>query len=130
MSETIVGIVTTGLGIGFLLWSISKINYVVDESFLRIRVGPITLRKFAIEEIRDIQPGYRHWSENWTNTIYLPTIRKRAVTIYRKSGRFSRINITPHDPAAFVETVKTHPLFRSSASRATRQKPEMPYPDD
>ncbi len=117
MTETLVGIVVTTLGIGVLLWSISTINYVVDESFLRIRVGPFTLRKFAIEDILDIQPGYRHWSENWTSTIYLPTLRKRAVTIYRRSGTFNRVNITPKDPAEFIKSVKNHPRFSTRATQ-------------
>jgi hypothetical protein len=110
-SEVLVGIVGTVLCFGAVLYGVSRINYRIGDHYLRMRIGPIPLRKIAIEDICDVQLGYRHWSENWTNTIYMPTIRKKAVTLFRRSGGLRTVNLTPEDPAAFVELIRAHPRF-------------------
>jgi len=94
-----------------LFYGISRLNYLVDDQYLRIRLGPIPFRKFAIGDIRDARVGFSHWAESWTNTIYPPTISRKGVTIYRKSGSFRKVLITPDDPAEFVEEIKKHPRF-------------------
>jgi hypothetical protein len=109
--ELIIGLGGTFLLIVALLYGVSRINYGLDDRYVRIRLGPIPLRKIAIEDVRDARLGHRHCSESWTNTIYLPTIRKKAVTLYRRSGGFRRVVLTPDDPAGFVERVKRHPRF-------------------
>ena len=89
-------------------------SYLIDDRYLRVRLGPLPLRKFAIDDIRDAQTRFSHCSESWTNTIYPPTISRKAVTIYRKSGVFRRVLITPDDPMGFVERIKAHPCFTLS----------------
>ena len=101
--------------VALLFYGISRLDYVVDDQFLRVRLGPIPLRKIAIDDIRDVRMGSSHWSESWTNTIYPPTIAKRGVTIYRKTGRYKKVVITPDDPAVFIERIKTHPRFTPGA---------------
>ncbi len=95
----------------FLFYGISSLNYLLDDHYLRIRLGPLPFRKFAIYDISDARVGFSHWTESWTNTIYPPAISRKCVTIYRKSGIFKRVLITPDDPAAFVERIKMHPRF-------------------
>ncbi len=97
--------------VALLFYGISRLNYVIDEQYLRVRLGPIPLRKVAIDDIDDVRMGSRHWSESWTNTIYPPTISRKGVTVYRKSGRFKRVVLTPDDPAGFIEKIKMHPRF-------------------
>ena len=94
-----------------ITYGIGKINYVVDDQYLRIRIGPMVVRKFAIEDIRDATVGMSHWTESWGNTIHPATISKKAIIIYRRTGYFKKICITPDDPGGFVETIKAHPCF-------------------
>ena len=94
-----------------VLYGISRLDYVIDDQYLRVRLGPIPLRKVAIDDIADVRIGSRHWSESWTNTIYPPTISRKGVTVYRKSGSFKRMVLTPDDPAGFIERIKMHPRF-------------------
>ena len=104
------------LMLALLFYGISRLNYVIDDEYLRVRLGPIPLRKVAIDDIADVRMGSRHWSESWTNTIYPPTISRKGVTVYRKSGRFKRVVLTPDDPAVFIEDIKMHPRFIRSGA--------------
>ena len=75
-------------------------------------MGALGIRKFAIEDIRDARLGFRHMSESWTNTIWMPTIRARGVTLYRRTGGFKRVIITPSNPEGFIRTIRSHGRFR------------------
>ena len=108
MVEQIVPVIAI---IVFILYGISRLNYLIDDRYLRIFLGPVPLRKFSIDDIRDARVGFSHWTESWTNTIYPPTISRKGVTIYRKSGGVKKVLITPDDPAGFVERIKMHPRF-------------------
>lgn len=108
MSEPIVQVIII---IAVLFYGLSKINYLIDDKYLRIRLGPVAFRKFAIDDIHDARVWYSHWAESWTNTIYPPTVAKRSVTIYRRTGMFKKVLISPDDPAGFVERIKKHPRF-------------------
>ena len=103
---------------GLIFYGISRLNYVIDDRYLRLRLGPLPLRKVPIDDLVDAVATLTHWSESWTNTIYPPTISKKAVTVYRKAGGFGRIVLTPDDPAAFVERLKSHPRFGGGAGAA------------
>ncbi len=107
MVEQILPVITI---IAILFYGISRLNYLIDDQYLRIRLGPIPFRKVAIDDISDVQMGPSYWSESWTNTIYPPTISKKGVTIYRKSGGFKKVVITPDDPAGFIERIKMQAL--------------------
>ncbi|MFC1654609.1 hypothetical protein ACFL2F_02285 [Myxococcota bacterium] len=100
-----------------LFYGISKINYHIDDHHLRIRLGRWSFRKFKIDDIRDARMGFRHISEAWTNTIWVPTLMRKSVTIYRKTGLFKRVLITPKDPAAFVVKINAHRRFRPKAMK-------------
>ena len=104
-------IVVLTLILALLFYGISRINYVIDDQYLQVRLGPILLRKVAMDDIADVRMGSRNWSENWTNTIYPPTISRKGVTVYRKSGRFKRVVLTPDDPSVFIKKIKMHPRF-------------------
>ncbi len=115
MIEAIGGIVTIlliAIGLGYL---ISNINYVIDEQYLRIRVGAFAFRKIPISDFEGAQIGVTVGGENWTNTIHMPTIREKGVTLHRKSGLLRRLNITPDDPVGFVEKIKTHPRYHPNS---------------
>jgi hypothetical protein len=109
-------------GFGLILYSVSRLNYVIDDRYLRLRLGPIPLRKVPMGDIVDAVTTLTHWSESWTNTIYPPTISKKAVTVYRKSGGFGRIVLTPDNPEAFIERLKSHPRFGGRAELAASQR--------
>ena len=79
---------------------------------MRIKIGVFTFRKILISDFEDAEVGVTVGGENWTNTIHMHTIRKKGVTLYKRSGLFRRLNITPDEPADFVERIKTHPLFQ------------------
>lgn len=90
---------------------ISRINYQIDDRYVRMRVGRLRIRKIPIDDISDVTVGYRHWVESWTKTINPWTIAKKAVTIYRKTGVFKRVVITPDDPPGFVRKIKDNPRY-------------------
>ena len=112
MFEPIVQVVII---IAVLFYGLSKINYHIDDQYLRIRFGQMTFRKFAVSDICDARVWYSHWAESWTNTLYPPAVSKRAVTIYRKTGIFKKVLVSPDDPAGFVEKIKRHPCFVASS---------------
>ncbi len=109
---SIVTILLIAIGLGYL---ISNINYVIDKQYLRIKVGVFAFRKIPISDFKDAQVGVTLGGENWTNTIHMPTIREKGVTLHRRSGLFRRLNITPEDPAEFVERIKSHPQYQSNS---------------
>jgi hypothetical protein len=111
-----IGVIVTILFIAICLgYLISSINYVIDEQYLRIRVWAFTFRKISISDFEGAEVGVTIGGENWTNTIYMPTIRKKGVTLHRRSGLFRRLNITPSDPVGFVESIKSHPLYMQNS---------------
>jgi hypothetical protein len=115
MSETLIVVLALVCGPPLVVYLVGLINYRVDDRFILCYWGPVPLRKFAVEDIRDVVKGYRHMSESWTNTIWMPTIRRKGVTLYRRTGGFKRVVITPDDPEAFVARIKSHPRYRVEA---------------
>ncbi len=111
MNETLYVILISIIGMSVILYLISLINYRVDDRYVRCLFGPIPIRKLVIEDICDVKREYRHMSESWTNTIWMPTIRKRGVTIYRRTGGFKRVVVTPDDPDTFIRSIKNHSRF-------------------
>lgn len=112
MSETLILTLFLVGGLPFVVFLVSLINYRIDESHVRCYWGPVPIRKIAIDDIRDVVKGHRHMSESWTNTIWMPTIRRKGVTLYRRTGGLKRVVITPDDPEGFIERIKSHPHFR------------------
>jgi hypothetical protein len=113
MSEIQIGVLFIAVGIPVVIYLVSLINYRITRSHVRCYWGPIPIRKVAIDDIRDAERGHRHMSESWTNTIWVPTIRKKSVTLFRRTGGFKRVIITPDDPDGFIDDIKSHPRFRS-----------------
>ncbi|GAG34249.1 unnamed protein product [marine sediment metagenome] len=111
MSETLIGTLILIGAFPFIIFLISLIHYRIDARYVRCYWGPIPVRKIAIDDIRDVVREHRHMSESWTNTIWMPTIRRKGVTLYRRTGGFKRVVITPDDPEGFIERIKTHPRF-------------------
>lgn len=124
MSETLIAVWAVVCGVPLVVYLVSLINYRIDDRYVRCYWGPIPVRKFAIEDIRDAVRGYRHMSESWTNTIWMPTIRRKGVTLHRRTGGFRRVVITPDDPEAFIARIKSHPRFRGEdTGRGKRGEP-------
>jgi hypothetical protein len=111
MTDLLGGILLTLVILALAVWIVARINYRIDERHIRCRLGPITIRKIAIEDIYDVERGYRHLSESWTNTIWIPTIRKKGTTLFRRTGGFRRIVLTPDDPTAFIAALKAHERY-------------------
>ena len=111
MSETLIATLVTIGAVPVVIFLISLINYRIDDRYVRCYWGPVPVRKISIDDIRDAVMGHRHMSESWTNTIWMPTIRRRGVTLYRRTGGFKRVIITPDDPEDFIERIKTHERF-------------------
>jgi hypothetical protein len=111
MSEALIGTLALALGLPFVLFLIGLINYRIGDRYVRFYWGPIPVRKITIDDIREAEKGHRHMSESWTNTIWMPTIRRKGVTLYRRTGGFERVIITPDDPEGFIERIKTHQRF-------------------
>ena len=109
---SIVTVLLIAIGLGYL---ISQINYVIDTQYLRIRVGGFAFRKIPISDFEGAEVGVTVGGENWTNTIHMPTIRKKGVTLHRRSGLLRRLHITPNDPVGFVERIKSHPQYRATS---------------
>jgi len=116
VSEALTGVLLTLCVLSFAIFLVSLIHYRVDDRYVRCYWGPVPLRKIAIDDIRDVVKGYRHMSESWTNTIWIPTIRKKGVTLYRRTGGFKRVIVTPDDPEGFIERIKTHERFLQTTS--------------
>ncbi len=115
MIEVVAGIVTILLIAIVLGYLISNINYAIYEQYLRIKVGAFAFRKIPMSDFEGAEIGVTVGGEIWTNTIHMPTIRKTGVTLHRRSGLLRRLNITPDDPAGFVERVKSHPQYRTDS---------------
>ena len=111
VSELLIGILITVCILLFSSFLVSLINYRIDDRCVRCYWGPVPVRKIAIDDIRDAVKGIRHMSESWTNTIWVPTIRRRGVTLYRRTGGFKRVVITPDDPEDFIDRIKNHERF-------------------
>jgi hypothetical protein len=111
VSELVIGTLIGVFAIPFALFLVSLINYRVDDRYVRCYWGPVPIRRIAVDDIRDAVKGYRHMSESWTNTIWMPTIRRKGVILHRRTGGFKRVIITPDDPEGFIERIKTHPRF-------------------
>ena len=107
-----IGLIVAILMLWLLAKGISSINYVIDEAYLRIRVGKVAFRKIPIEDFDEVEVGVTIGGENWTNTLHMPTIREKGVTLYRRTGLFRRLIITPGDPDGFVTDVKAHPRYQ------------------
>jgi hypothetical protein len=116
MSEGLIAILFVVVGMPAVLFLISMINYRVDDRYVRIYWGALPVRKLAIEDIREATRGYRHMSESWTNTIWMPTIRSRGVTLHRRTGGLRHVIITPDDPDRFIAEIKSHRHFRGGTA--------------
>ena len=97
--------------LGVVVFGVSKINYQIDEHYLRMRIGSFLVRKIAVDDIQAVEIGYSDWVEGWANTLRRKTIKEKAVTVYRKSGKLRKIVLTPADQKQFVATLKKHPRF-------------------
>jgi hypothetical protein len=83
------GIVAWGT---LLYWMITRIFYVVDDQYLRVRLGGFTLRKIAIADMAFVDTAAPFWNEHWCNTAFT---RKRVLRVRRKSGWIKNFIITP-----------------------------------
>lgn len=112
MSEIAVGVLFIILLIPAVITLVGLINYRIDGRHVRVYWGPIPVRKIAVDDIRDVKKEHRHMSESWTNTIWMPTIRRNGVTLHRMTGGFKRVVITPEHPEVFINQIKSHRNYR------------------
>ena len=94
-----------------VIYGVSKINYLLDEHYLRIRVGFLPVRKIAIEDFIDVEVGVSHGVESWANTLNRTTLKSKGITLFRRSGLFKKLILTPDVPKQFVQNIKQHPKF-------------------
>lgn len=112
MSETLSGAIFLLWLVPFSIYAVALINYRIDDEAVRFYWGPIPIRRVAIDDIADVQRGLRHMSESWANTLWIPTLRRRSVTLYRKTGGGRRVVLTPDDPGEFIEQILCHRCYQ------------------
>jgi hypothetical protein len=95
-----------------IAYGVLQINYFVDEYYVAIRIGSITLRKIPIDDIQGVEIGTHEWVEGWANTLSRKTIKKKGVTMFRKTGGLRKVVLTPDDPQQFVALLREHTRFR------------------
>ncbi len=92
-------VIGTILTIAVVCWSlgafISNINYLIDAEYLRIRIWAVPIRKFHMGDFENVEVGVAVGGENLANTIHMPTIKERSVTLYQTSRLFRRLKIEP-----------------------------------
>lgn len=88
---------------GFILWLISRIRYRVDQTHVRVVLGPVTLRKIRLVDIEFVDTQAPLWNEHWCNT-YRPC--GRIVRIRRRTGLIRNFIITPENRDEFIEQLR------------------------
>lgn len=82
-------------------------TFAVDDRHVRVRFYGWTARKVALA---DLAYAARDWpiakmliNEHWTNTF----TSRRIILLRRRTGLFRNFLISPPDPAAFLEELRT-----------------------
>ena len=75
-------------------------RYVIDDQFLRVMLGGVTMRKIALSDIEFVDTKSPVWNEHWCNCF---NACERVVRIRRKSGIVRNFIITPADRESFIE---------------------------
>ena|SRR5437867_9987745 len=88
-----------------MIWSLTRINYQITATHLRVTWCGIPIRRIRHDDIRLVSTKRVVWAEKWFNTF---SPWSRWLVIHRKSGWFKHFVISP--PNRFV--------FRSNLYRA------------
>jgi len=96
-----IGLISSILGGVFTL--VPRLRYVVDQDYLRVVLGGVTLRKIALADIEFIDTQAPIWNEHWCN-CFVP--KGRIVRIRRKTGLVRNFIITPKDRELFMKELK------------------------
>ena len=86
-----------------VFWMVPKIRYEVDPEFLRVILGPFTMRKIALGDIAFVDTQAPVWNEHWCNCF---NARGRIIRIRRKTGMVRNFIITPEDRNAFIASLQ------------------------
>ena len=89
--------------IGFVLWAVTRIDYRIDDRYVRVTWFGLTTRRIALSDIEKVDTSMPLWNEHWCNTFW-PV--GRIVRIRRKTGIFRNFIITPKDRDAFIRDLK------------------------
>ncbi len=87
----------------FILWSATRIRYVINDHYLRVLWFGITTRRIALSDMEKVDTCAPLWNEHWCNTLW-PV--GRVVRIRRKTGIFRNFIITPQNRDAFIRELK------------------------
>jgi hypothetical protein len=101
--DTVFAVLVWLAWMGFILWCITRIRYVIDDRHLRVLLFGIMARRIALSDIEKVDTCAPFWNEHWCNTLW-PV--GRVVRIRRKSGIFRNFIITPKDRDTFIRELK------------------------
>ena len=87
----------------WLLWLVTRIRYVIDDQFVRVRLWRWTLRKIALADIMTVDTKMPFWNEHWCNTYWM---FGRVVRIRRKTGWIRNFIITPDNRDEFIHQLQ------------------------
>ncbi len=90
---------------GLAFWAISSMTYRVDQRFVRVMLGRVTLRKVLLSDIAFADTAAPFWNEHWCNTLFA---RGRVVRLRRKSGWIKNFIITPAARDDFLQQLRAH----------------------
>ena len=82
-----------------VLWVVTRIRYTIDDRYVRVALGRITLRKIALADIESVETQYPLWNEHWCNTVWA---FGRIVRLRRRSGCVRNFIITPVNRDEFI----------------------------
>jgi len=84
----------------FICLGITRIQYVIDDRYVRVKLFGMTLRKIALTDIEFADTKCPLWNEHWCNTFFA---WGRSVRLRRKTGFARNFIITPTNRAAFLD---------------------------
>lgn len=78
-------------------------TFTVDAAHVRVRFYGWTARKVALTDLEFAARDWAFWNEHWTNAVD----PRRLILLRRRTGLFRNFLISPPDPAAFLEELRT-----------------------
>jgi hypothetical protein len=102
MNQLLPVLVPIGLA-AVILYTITRIRYVVDDRYLRVIWFGVTFRKIALADIAAVSTNAPLWNEHWCNTLWA---RGRIVCLRRRTGVFRNFIITPINRDEFVRDLR------------------------
>lgn len=89
--------------VALVFWLVTRIRYVIDDEYVRVKWLGATVRKIALSDIEFADTECPLWNEHWCNTLFA---WNRAVRIRRRSGFCRNFIITPSNREEFLTELR------------------------